>query len=109
MKKLKLELDALSVESFEADAREGRIGTVAAYDFTLQCGGTDLCTVSCNGTCDASCGGISCAGTCPAPCDSGGFYSECCSIDCTPACTAGQYNTACCDPTVDHTCGEACG
>lgn len=60
MKKLKLQVDDLAVESFVADAREARIGTVEGHDFTLHCGGSDLCTVSCNGTCYGSCDGHTC-------------------------------------------------
>ena len=109
MKKLKLDLDALAVESFEADAREGQSGTVAAHVFTAQCGGTNVCTVSCHAdTCYASCNGnscISCYGTCPKPCEgTGGFYSECCSNFCTPYCATGSPGCTIWEPT----CGEAC-
>ena len=68
MKKLTLRLDDLAVESFVADALEARIGTVEGQDFTLQCGGTDVCTASCYGTCvgapgGSTCGGPGCEGT----------------------------------------------
>lgn len=91
MERLKLDLDALEVQSFETTASgEGRRGTVHgqmvpvdtdAYAFqasgcndcgsgsgsaTATCAGYYTCDASCNGTCDASCGG-----TCDANCGSG--------------------------------------
>lgn len=49
MKKLRLSLDALSVESFEARAANGERGTILARDSgeTFQ----DTCQNSCYGTC----------------------------------------------------------
>lgn len=80
MRKLKLDLDDLTVEAFDTVATDAPEGTVVGHirTVTAQCGS---CQISCNGTC-------------PLPC-SGGFYSECCSGD-------G------CNPTFDYTCGEAC-
>lgn len=56
MKKLQLDPDRLSVESFDAEpARAGREGTVQGY-----LSGVETCYpctdwISCGGTCDASC------------------------------------------------------
>jgi len=80
MRKLKLDLDDLTVEAFDTVTTHAPDGTVVGYGPTLtaQCGS---CWISCNGTC-------------PLPC-TGGFYSECCTGD-------G------CNPTFDYSCGEAC-
>lgn len=84
MRKLKLSLDALQVESFHATKEEALRGTVPAH------GLSEVYFESCFGTCDNnctqyySCGGgcptaISCDGTCHYTCDcpppTG--YSEC--------------------------------
>lgn len=81
MRKLTLELEALTVESFAADGAAEARGTVAARQFTvyadecvtpngtcerdcsdhLSCWGT--CN-SCAGTCGATCGGWTCGATC---------------------------------------------
>lgn len=79
MKKMKLSLDDLKVESFQTTPEESNDkGTVVGYitcDLTLceecgvGCGATQ--TPSCNGTCDPSCNGTcdpSCGGTCDATC-----------------------------------------
>ncbi|HST60737.1 MAG TPA: hypothetical protein VLK84_18700 [Longimicrobium sp.] len=78
MRKLKLSVDQLQVESFHAVEREAQRGTVAGNDsWVLVCseGGNSCkgwcsadtacqtCDASCNGTCYNSCG-ASCAGTC---------------------------------------------
>ena len=77
MKKLKLDLEDLSVESFATTPeprREG--GTVFGQQCTCYtqctCPGCPTCDASCNGTCggtcDASCNGT-CGGTCGASCN----------------------------------------
>jgi hypothetical protein len=48
MKKLKLSLDALAVESFEARTADGEGGTVIAEQSGEP---VDTCQNSCNGTC----------------------------------------------------------
>lgn len=102
MPKLRLELEALVVESFETDQNGGRFGTVRAHRadafaavLTRQdvkswnpsdCGG-DCSAESCDGscfapscaTCDGSCAGTcekTCLGSCAATCDS-------CDLRCT--------------------------
>jgi len=71
MRKLKLNLDELAVETFATDHREVRRGTVAGHAtnicITARCLDTDLCTGadgdagSCDGTCYATCGDAPCA------------------------------------------------
>jgi hypothetical protein len=77
MKKLKLDLEDLSVESF-ATTPEPRAegGTVFGQQCTCYtqctCPGCPTCDASCNGTCGGTCGGTcdaSCNGTCDGSCD----------------------------------------
>jgi len=84
MRKLKLDLEHLAVESFDVANDSAGEGTVEAH--------APVTRLSCN-----SCA-ISCNGTCPLPCDTG-FQSECCT---------GEPYTGCCNPTHEYTCGEAC-
>ena len=63
MKKLKLDLDALQVDSFEtvnAQGSDGK-GTVMGYVPVFT---EDGCTFLQQGTCDASCAGGTCNGWC---------------------------------------------
>jgi hypothetical protein len=68
MRKLKLSLDDLRVDSFHATDAEGRRGTVPAHAWTEYA--DESCFQSCNGGCTVSgpCGGCggsySCGGTC---------------------------------------------
>lgn len=55
MPKLKLEIDALRVESFGTDQADAVRGTVAGHNEPPY-------TESCGGTCDATC--VSCVNTC---------------------------------------------
>lgn len=90
MRKIKLSLDGLAVESFETvaagDARRGTvegfaptpgpgclIPTPATCDYTCDNVVTDVscmytCDVSCGGSCDYTCA-ATCAGTCAVTCD----------------------------------------
>lgn len=69
-RKLRLDLDDLSVESFHATLAESREGTVLALE-------TGQWDVSCGGSCADTCepcnwetrGGFSCYGTCDYTCD----------------------------------------
>ena len=86
MRKLKLSLDALQVESFQASNDGGVRGTVPAH------GWTEHYDESCFGSCDGACtrdygscnggcgsGAASCNGTCVASCN-----GTCnCSVGCT--------------------------
>ena len=63
MKKLRLELDNLQVESFSTDRMEEAKGTVHGF-ISLMCSAHDRCNtvdISCN---DLSCGGYTCALSC---------------------------------------------
>ena len=83
MKKMKLSLDDLKVESFQTtpEGGGGGDGTVFGYiscDLTIcaECppGGCPTQDPSCNGTCGQSCNGTcyeSCNGTCGASCGGG--------------------------------------
>jgi hypothetical protein len=88
--KLKLNLEQLSVDSFDTTETEKPKGTVFGEQCTCYtnctCPGCPTCDASCNGTCVASCNGTcaaSCYGTCGATCG----YS------CDGYCT--QYDATC--------------
>lgn len=95
MRKLKLEIDALRVESFQTTgvAREaagtvrGHLDRAAEEDLvaittlrTQEPSCFDTCKISCWGTCEASCGG-----TCEVSCDGG--CTELCTYGCSDGCT----------------------
>jgi hypothetical protein len=71
MNKLKLQLDDLSVESFDTVAARTGKGTIFGEQCTCYtqctCPGCPTCDASCNGTCAATCNG-SCDGTCDYTC-----------------------------------------
>lgn len=73
--KLTLNLDDLSVDSFDTTVTEKQKGTVFGEQCTCYtqctCPGCPTCDASCNGTCYASCNGtcdVSCNGTCAGTC-----------------------------------------
>jgi hypothetical protein len=70
MRKLKLQLEDLRIDSFATTPAEKPKGTVFGEQCTCYtqctCPGCPTCYASCNGTCDASCNG-----TCDASCDGG--------------------------------------
>ena len=78
MKKLRLELDELAVESFRTHREEDVRGTVAGQNeppYTRSCGGSCVatcasCVNTCLNTCQASCAGTcnTCAQTCEFHC-----------------------------------------
>ncbi|HEX8903311.1 MAG TPA: hypothetical protein VF771_00565 [Longimicrobiaceae bacterium] len=96
MRKMKLHLDTLVVESFETRPRgRGSIGTVRAHDSGTEmtvcwgeCGGGDstyaLCTANCGSgeevTCDKTCV------TCPASCDGWHTCPNTCADSCWESC-----------------------
>jgi hypothetical protein len=89
MPKLKLSLDTLQVDSFQADPAAAARGTVLGQSVTQYA--DESCFESCNGTCAAAgCGSgyASCYGTC---------YNSC-GGSCAASCT--------CPPNTDYT---ACG
>jgi hypothetical protein len=92
MRKLKLSLEALEVDSFHADPLQPARGTVMGRDFTEYA--DESCFESCNGTCGGGCGGsyqASCNGTCYASC--GGTCN--CTVGCTDytACGCETWET----------------
>ena len=113
MKKLKLNLDALAVETFATDdRREGR-GTVAGQGFTnlcitYRCDGTNLCTGggggSCDGTCYATCGDVNCASYEVGNC--GTDYADCGSVNIDTC----AYTCGVCEPSKNEvgTCVAPC-
>ena len=89
MKKMKLDLDELTVDSFDTSSAGPRAGTVFGEQCTCYtnctCPGCPTCAQSCNGTCGDSCNGTcgdSCYGTCAGQyscdytCDSC-YYTQC--------------------------------
>jgi hypothetical protein len=70
--KLKLNLDQLSVDSFDTTRPAAKAGTVFGEQCTCYtnctCPGCYTCDASCNGTCGATCD-ASCNGTCSNTCD----------------------------------------
>ena len=103
MKKFKLELDDLRIDSFSTTPAQTPKGTVFGEQCTCYtnctCPGCPTCDASCNGTCNASCNGTcattcgcggdtvdySCGGTCDGSC--GGGYS--CDYTCEGYVTYG--------------------
>jgi hypothetical protein len=81
MKKMKLNLEQLAVDSFDTSAAPEKRGTVFGEQCTCPtnctCPGCPTCYESCNGTCGDSCYGT-CAGqwSCDPTCDSC-YYTQC--------------------------------
>ncbi len=85
--KLKLNLDELTVDSFDTTRPAAKQGTVFGEQCTCYtnctCPGCPTCYASCNGTCDATC-----AGTCAYTCDDAtcvgcsGYETECGGYTC---------------------------
>jgi hypothetical protein len=98
MKKLRLHLEELRIDSFSTTPVEREKGTVFGEQCTCPtactCPGCPTCDASCGGTCggtcDASCGGT-CGYTCDATC--GGGYS--CDYTCDGFVTYGGINQMC--------------
>jgi len=95
MRKLKLQLDDLRIDSFDTTPAQQAKGTVFGEQCTCYtqctCPGCPTCDASCNGTCAASCNGTcgaSCAGTCDLSCDGGcGTWDPSCGgMSCDPTC-----------------------
>jgi hypothetical protein len=90
--KLKLNLDELTIDSFDTTAGEKGRGTVMGEEQCTcwtQCGqntcpGCPTCDASCNGTCGAATCGASCYGTC---------NEATCGYSCDGWCT--QYDATC--------------
>jgi hypothetical protein len=92
--KLKLNLEQLSVDSFDTTEAQTPKGTVFGEQCTCytncSCPGCPTCDASCNGTCDASCNGTcgaySCGGSCDYTCDG---YCTVNDYTCAPYGTCG--------------------
>ncbi len=83
--KLKLNLEDLSVDSFDTVGVEKRKGTVYGEQCTCYtqctCPGCPTCDASCNGTCAGTCGENTCAASCNGTCvdsDCGGDTFDMC-------------------------------
>jgi hypothetical protein len=99
MKKLRLNFDELTVESFTTHRGGTRGGTVAGREITQNCGDTQYCTGgSCDGTCYATCGDV--------PCNS--HYFQCGTYD-GATCVAGDCFNTDGENTCQFTCGISCG
>ena len=102
MKKFKLQLDDLLIDSFSTTPVRKEKGTVYGEQCTCRtacsCPGCPTCDASCNG----SCGGASCYGTCDASC-----YGTC-DASCNGTCDASCNGT--CDYSCDggYTCDATC-
>jgi hypothetical protein len=100
--KLKLNLDQLSVDSFDTTKPEAKTGTVFGEQCTCYtnctCPGCYTCDASCNGTCGATCD-ASCNGTCGATCDAscnGTCYDYTCNrYDCGATALQTNCNQVC--------------
>jgi hypothetical protein len=97
MKKLKLRLDDLRIDSFDTTAPQKAKGTVFGEQCTCYtqctCPGCPTCDASCNGTCGASCNGTcdaSCNGTCDFYCN--GTYEMSCN---GYTCPTAEYPRPC--------------
>jgi hypothetical protein len=93
--KLTLNLEDLSVDSFDTTATEKARGTVFGEQCTCYtqctCPGCPSCYASCNGSCDASCNGTcgdSCNGTCGDSCN---YTCQGCTME--PVATCFNYGT----------------
>jgi hypothetical protein len=113
MKKLKLDLDDLRVDSFDTTpaAAAGERGTVhGQYPETYRGCNTDeetcdSCFGSCGDTCGYSCNGTcgTCAESCNGTCNT--CYTNCGSCPGQWSCDPSCYS--CCD-TCDYSCGGSC-
>jgi hypothetical protein len=72
MKKLKLEIEALTVESFESGGARERRGTVRGAGQTAGCGSMNACPFTVVGSEPGATCLVECTGTC------GNTYGDCC-------------------------------
>ena len=100
MNKLKLQLEDLSVESFDTTRPEKARGTVFGEQCTCYtrctCLGGPTCNASCNGTCNDTCN-ASCYGTCyEATCNNcgSGYCGTDYDVTCRGIGTCGVYPCA---------------
>ena len=104
MKKLKLHLEDLRIDTFHTTSPEKPKGTVFGEQCTCwtqcTCPGCPTCDASCNGTCGASCNGT-CDASCNGPCTGytcdPTFALSCDGWTCGTAVVPGGY----CYPCID--------
>jgi hypothetical protein len=105
MKKIRLDLDSLSIESFDTTGAADARGTVAGHaTYQAYCSYGLTCVDSCEGTCDGSC--VSECGTCGATgCGSCGatYCGTCVDPSCCPTYCGTCYDWTC-DPDCCCTC-----
>ena len=92
MKKLRLNLDELTLETFVTYRAETRVGTVAGH-------ATRFCTDggSCSGTCYMTCGDIAC----------NTYYNQCGTYD-EASCAGSNCFDTDDENTCVHTCLQSC-
>jgi hypothetical protein len=102
MKKLRLQLEDLHIDSFTTTPPERPKGTVFGEQCTCwtqcTCPGCPTCDASCNGTCGGSCNG-SCGATCDGSC--GGTCDWSCNCTYEATCNGVTCPTAI---SPDHMC-----
>ena len=91
--KLKLDMEQLTVESFDTSNSQEQRGTVMGEQCTCpsacSCPGCPSCDATCPATCYNTCDDYSCANTCDGNCE---VYSDACNS--YAPCPTAQY-TAC--------------
>jgi hypothetical protein len=102
--KLKLDVEDLSVDSFDTSASEKPKGTVFGEQCTCYtqctCPGCPTCDASCNGTCDATCAYTCDDATCVA-CSNDSCYDTCGGYTC-------DGRRACGYTALQTNCNEIC-
>ena len=92
--KLKLNLEDLSVDTFDTTAPHKAKGTVFGEQCTCYtqctCPGCPTCDASCNGTC-----GDTCPNTCAYTCDDASCAGTCAASDCAPCWDTDPRFTGC--------------
>ena len=96
--KLTLNLDDLTVDSFDTTVTEKQKGTVFGEQCTCPtqctCPGCPTCDASCNGTCGGTCA-ASCNGTCNEPSCGYSCFGTCAASDCAPCWDTDPRFTGC--------------
>jgi hypothetical protein len=94
--KLKLDLEHLTVDSFDTSVSEKPKGTVFGEQCTCYtqctCPGCPTCDATCPATCVNTCDDVSCNGTCGATCNTCNF--SCYETECGRLC-GSIYQSAC--------------
>ena len=110
MKKMKLNLDALGVESFDTSGADAKRGTVFGEQCTCYtnctCPGCPTCYASCNGTCGGTCGENTCAASCNGTCG-----AATCDYTCGGDCNYSLYcdtNQPCPTNAYSNCAGSPC-